>query len=901
MGPNVDVGFAFLGKQKLKNIESPINVYKVLLDPKDAGKTLDLDKSQSARWAKIAAAGVALFLAATIGFAIWQRPTEGPPGVASDEELALTVPAEPSIAVLSFKNLSGKPEDDYFSDGITEDIITELARNQDLFVIARHSSFRYKGTAPNIQDVGRELGVRYVLDGSVRRAGENIRVTVQLVNASTGRNVWAESYDRESKDLFNIQEDVIRNIVGVLLSQVRAIETAEAFAKPTEDLRAYDLLKQGIELKHRFTKETSLQAREVLSKAIELDPGLAEAWVYLGYTMAVDYGLGLTGAPQRAWLDSAVQNLQKAIALKPSLSVAYQALNYTLLYRGDMDEALVAGRKSVELNPNDSENWLMLGKVQSYIGDYQNAVASAEKAMRLNPFPQVYYLQIYSDILYAAGKHEKGAEIARSCTTRYPTYWKCRLILAAHLADLGELDSARGEMEILLRQKPRLSREWVSSLYHFREGTLKNKLLGHFQVAGLPDKSPVEDKRLPSVAVLPFDNMSGDPELDYFSDGVTEDIITALAQDPYLGVTARNSTFKYRGEAVDVRKVGSELGVGYVLEGSVRKVADTVRITAQLIDAKTGDHIWADRYDEEGADVFRIQDNIASKISATLLGLGGVVQRHAEKTAWRNKSISLEEYDYLLRGHAFWVRYTKKDMAEARRVFSEGLERFPGSGLLRIKIGWTLMVGAFWGWSDNPEGDLDRAFELAREGMEDPDLPRIGEWYGHFLLAWLYVWRDRDFDRAISEADATLAIAPNHPDSLTSLCMVFLYGGQPDVCQANLDKAMSPSGKPPWWFAHRYYGWAHYLKDQCGDAIEHLAKITKRDINTFRLRAACYARLGNPDLAQNAVAEILSSNPNESLSSLRKQLPYRNSEDLERLLADLRKAGLPEAQSKTDH
>lgn len=206
------------------------------------------------------------------------------------------------------------------------------------------------------------------------------------------------------------------------------------------------------------------------------------------------------------------------------------------------------------------------------------------------------------------------------------------------------------------------------------------------------------------------------------------------------------------------------------------------------------------------------------------------------------------------------------------------------------------MMDAFYGWTDNPKRNLDQAFVLAREGIEDPDLPRVGEWYGHWLLAWLHVFRDRDFDRAIAEADATLAIAPNHPDALTSLCTVFLYAGQPDVCLANLNKAMSPAGKPPWWYAYRNYGWAYYLKDRCGEAIKHLAKVTKRDINIFRLRAACYARLGKPDLAQEVVAELLSINPNESLSSLRKQLPYRNPDDLERLLADLKKAGLPEEQ-----
>jgi TolB-like protein/class 3 adenylate cyclase len=217
----------------------------------------------------------------------------------------------------------------------------------------------------------------------------------------------------------------------------------------------------------------------------------------------------------------------------------------------------------------------------------------------------------------------------------------------------------------------------------------------------------------PSLAVLPFANLSGDPALDYFSDGLTEDLTTQLSQNPELLVIARTSASAYKGKSFDIRRIGTELGARYVLEGSVRKMNDKVRITAQLIDASTGRHVWAKRYDEESHDIFSLQDEVIQKIATTVGGIRGEIRAASYPEVWRKDATNLEEYDYFLRIHGLILRGPRADLAQARAVGFEGLARFPDSGLMRIKLGWTYMQDVDRGYSDDPGRDLRRAFDLA--------------------------------------------------------------------------------------------------------------------------------------------------------------------------------------------
>ena len=227
----------------------------------------------------------------------------------------------------------------------------------------------------------------------------------------------------------------------------------------------------------------------------------------------------------------------------------------------------------------------------------------------------------------------------------------------------------------------------------------------------------------PAIAVLPFTNMSGDPDQDYLGAGAAEDIITMLSTFPTLRVVSRMSSFSY-DKPVKVQQIGRELGVRYVLEGSVRKGADKVRITAQLIDAETGDHVWASRFDQEGADVVALQEDVANQIYESLAGLRGEIQQNQQQNAWRKAAPGLDEHDYYLRGHQLFFQFNPEDNERARQIWQEGLMRFPDSALLRNKLAWTYVLDVWMRHSDQPDRDAELAWQLGRQaeppGMADP-------------------------------------------------------------------------------------------------------------------------------------------------------------------------------------
>lgn len=397
----------------------------------------------------------------------------------------------------------------------------------------------------------------------------------------------------------------------------------------------------------------------------------------------------------------------------------------------------------------------------------------------------------------------------------------------------------------------------------------------------------------PSIAVLPFDNVSGDPEQEFLTDGITEDIITELSRFPELRVIARNSSFVYKGKATDAKQIATELGVRYVLEGSVRRSGDKVRITAQLIEGATGYHIWAESYDSRGGDVFSLQDEVTTKIIKSVSGESGEIRKAGYRHAWGKDAASLDEYDYFLRVHLLIYRFNERDMRQAYEVAKEGLREFPDSALLRIKLGWTHFHFGLRRWSDDPAQDFERALQLANEGLKDPQLPPIGEWHGRWLRTLLYLWHTKDHARALAEAEATLALVPNDSDTLLINAQVPLFMGKPDVALTWIRKALRSQPHVPEWYWPSL-GWAHYQKGDYESALREAKKQSWNDLTKLRVLAASYVQLGLEDEAQEAVAEMLKVNPSLTLTAFRRELPFQNQADLDRELADLAKAGLPE-------
>jgi TolB-like protein/class 3 adenylate cyclase len=390
----------------------------------------------------------------------------------------------------------------------------------------------------------------------------------------------------------------------------------------------------------------------------------------------------------------------------------------------------------------------------------------------------------------------------------------------------------------------------------------------------------------PAIAVLPFTNMSGDPAQDYLGAGVAEDIITLLSTFPTLRVVSRLSSFTY-DKPVKIQEVGRDLGVRYVVEGSVRRTADKVRVTAQLIDAKTGDHVWANRFDDETADVVALQEEVATKIYGSLAGLTGTIREDEEQISWQKSAPSLDEYDYYLRGHDLFFRFTPEDNLRAQKVWQAGLAKYPGSALLRIKLAFTYLEPIVELWIKPSESDLDAAWRLGKEAEASQDKSRLEIWLCHWLMAQLYQWHEEDFDRSVAEAEATIEMVPYDGLSRSILAGNLANAGKTDQAIEWAEEAIRRApNSPDGWQGN--LAWAYYMAGRPEDALAALQKVAKPYGDML---AAVYARLGRIAEARAVMAEFVK----DTGYTIEDEARWPLIQPLEEgYLDDLRKAGMPE-------
>jgi len=406
-----------------------------------------------------------------------------------------------------------------------------------------------------------------------------------------------------------------------------------------------------------------------------------------------------------------------------------------------------------------------------------------------------------------------------------------------------------------------------------------------------PQKGPPTQEvssTVPSVAVLPFDDLSADQNLGYLGDGVAEDIITALSRFPDLAVVARTSSFTYKGKTVDIRQVGKELGVGYVVEGSVRKDGNKLRVVAQLIDTKNGEHVWAERFDRSGVDPWTIQDEVTGMIVSAMTGEKGALKQAQYRRAWGKAATTLEEYDYYLRGHDQFMKYTKEGIERSGEIWREGLAKFPSSPLLKVKLGWHHMTRTVIFISDDPQADVRKAGELAQQVLVNEYLSRQVARLANWLMSHVLV-RERDFDGALGAADRAVGLAPYDTFMLSSLMMVLVQAGRSDQALQWADEAASRDPALGWFYNHRR-GWAYLVQGRFGEAVDALSQTEFND--SHLLLAIAHVRLGRSAYARREVAKMMKINPTITLKAWRLGYCFRDPAILERYSLDLLQAGL---------
>jgi adenylate cyclase len=436
----VAAAFEYLGEQAVKNIRRPVRAYRIRMD-------------------------------------------RGAPDVSMRQEI--TLPDKPSIAVLPFVNMSDDPKQEYFCDGITEEIITGLSKISGLLVIASNSSFTYKGRAVRVQEVGKDLGVKYVLEGSVRKAGDRVRITAQLIDTSTGHHLWSERYDRELKEIFVIQDELTTEVMRMM--QVKLTEGEQACAwlkRGSGNLEAYEKGMKGMEYFRRFSPEGNVQSRKMFEEGIALDPKTPGNYVMLGWTHLVDILQGSTNTPDRS-MEQAADLAGKALQLDGSQADAHALLGCVHLLKRDYDSAIAEGERAVSLNPNYADAHAWLAMILTSAGKPNEAIVMIKKAMRLNPRSPNWYFTTLGDAYVWAQRYNEALGEYSNAVQNSPGYLLAYLGLTATYSLLGNEKEATETAAKVLSIDPKFSLDRYEKSLPNKEHADKERFIGALRKAGL--------------------------------------------------------------------------------------------------------------------------------------------------------------------------------------------------------------------------------------------------------------------------------------------------------------------------------------------------------------------------------------------------------------------------------
>jgi adenylate cyclase len=431
--------FQSLGEHSVKNIVKPIRIYKVLFEH----DTAVVEKTS-----------------------------------------AFDLPEKPSIAVLPFVNMSGDPEQEYFSDGITEDIIAGLAKVPKLFVIARNSTFTYKGKPVKVQEVGKELGVRYVIEGSIQRSGDRVRITAQLIDTQTGNHLWAERYDRKLKDIFALQDEITKKIITALQVKLTEGEQASQMAKGTDNLEAYLKFLQGLYYWQKLTLDDNVRARQLAEEVITLDPEYPKGYLLLGLYNIFDAQLGMSKPPKKS-IEQVLKLAQKVISLDDTDPDGYALLGGAYLNMKQHEKSIAAREQALALNPNHTEHLSALGRSLVFAGRPQEAIPLMEKAIRFNPIPPINNLTNIAQAYNDAGLYEEAIATCKQAIHDEPNSLFAHLSLTSAYILLGREEEARTTAEVVLKIDPKFSLDHLSKTLPYKNQADTDRTIDALRKAGL--------------------------------------------------------------------------------------------------------------------------------------------------------------------------------------------------------------------------------------------------------------------------------------------------------------------------------------------------------------------------------------------------------------------------------
>jgi len=908
-----------LGEVEVKNIARPVRIFRVLPE----GET---PTAPPRRWPgkkfPAAAAIVVLLVPASVGLWWWQ-PWLKRVEAADPAKMAFALPDEPSLAVLPFDNLTGVPDRQFLIDGFVDQLITMLSLNPDVLVISRNAAFSFRGQSAPIGRIAEELGVRYVIEGSLQQAGERLRINVQLIDAIKGFHVWSKAYDRPAGDFFAVQDDVISAVSVELLGrrgEILAAEQTRLRDTRSENLTIYELSEKANAAYAKFTKEGNEQTREYSLAMLELEPDNGRAHAFLAWVELASIWYGWTDDREAA-LQRACELAEKAIDLDRRDYQGHWAAAYCYVATDRPEDMVRAFEEALRLNP--AEPMIVMqhaSRVLAPAGRIEEAIARVKKIERTNPKGRIvdHLFGNLAALYYQQGDYPKAIEYLSHLSKTYAKGgWQTMKVAALYHA--GEHAKARTEAEALMADFPDLAVTDFVKKGTIPDAKTRASIAEALKTVGVPVTPPLKLPEKPSIAVLPFQNMSDDKEQDYFADGMAEDIITDLSKLSGLFVIARNSSFQFRGGAVDVKQVGRELGVMYVLEGSVRRAGDQVRINAQLVDAQSGGHLWAERYDGTLADVFKLQDQVTKRI-VTALSVNLTAQDRLLQSQIETQNP--EAYDAFLRGWSHYRRNTPDDYAKAIPYLNQAIELDPeyrrAYATLAV-VYWNsfanarLSRGGEWVRSlDLSLGDtFDRVVEILKHAKRANPAP-----LAYQVSAGMYVFQGQ-YAEAMTEATQAVSLDGNDPAGYEALGTVSLFSGNPQDSVDAFRTAIRLDPQHAYIYEH-WLGLALYSMGQFEEAASLLVNASRRNPDDERVLiplAAAHGMLGRVDAAEKTVGRLNDLRKLNTDRLKRSGLepgidlyllgpltlqdmdlwPFKNPSDRERLREGLRRVGVPES------
>jgi adenylate cyclase len=455
----LSLGYQYLGEQTVKNIAKPVRVYRARIEPEAVPPKLGEEKKPVGKRLSKATLGIIAIVVIAGAVILYQfvlRPSPPKTEVASEEKMALPLPDVPSIAVLPFVNMSGDPKQEYFSDGMTEEIITALSKIPNLFVISRNSTFTYKGKPVKVKQVSEELGVRYVLEGSVQRSADRIRINAQLIDALTGHHLWAERYDRDLKDLFALQDDITMKILVAIRVKLEGGDVSRLKTRGKQSLDCYLKSMQAMGYSGRLNIADNNLARRMIEEVIAMCPENPMGYINLGWVYYFDYVLGNTKSP-RETIEKGIELAQKALAMDDSIPSAHGLLCRLYSIKGEHDKAIVGGERAVALDPS---GWLVLtnyGNTLTQAGRPEEAIPLLQKVIRLNPFGPFYIYINLGIALRMTGRFEEAVSPFKKAIQLSPDNLPVHAELAGTYIMIGREKEARIEAAEVLRINPKFS------------------------------------------------------------------------------------------------------------------------------------------------------------------------------------------------------------------------------------------------------------------------------------------------------------------------------------------------------------------------------------------------------------------------------------------------------------